>query len=72
MQIRTVGFAEKMFGFKKKQIDFEGTKKLKDVLDFSDIPLNLIAILINGRSANIDSEVKPQDKVVITQIVAGG
>lgn len=72
MKVRTIGFAEKMFGFKEKEITFEGTKLLNQVLDFTEIPLNLIAIIINEKAATKDHEVKNSDKVIITQIVAGG
>ncbi len=72
MKVRTIGFAEKMFGFKEKEIIFEGTKLLSEVLDFTEIPLNLIAIIINEKAATKDHEVKNEDKIIITQIVAGG
>ena len=72
MKVRTIGFAEKMFGFKQKEIVFEGTKLLSEVIDFSEIPLNLIAIIVNEKAATKDHEVKNSDSVIITQIVAGG
>ena len=72
MKIRTIGFAEKYLGFKEKEILFEGTKRLSELIDFKDIPINLLAIIINEKAATIDHEVKNTDKVIITQIVAGG
>ena len=61
-----------MFGFKEKEINFEGTKLLSEVIDFTEIPLNLIAIIVNEKAATKDYEVKNTDRVIITQIVAGG
>jgi len=72
MKVRTIGFAEKMFGFKHKEFTFEGTKILSEIIDFSEIPLNLIAIIVNEKAATKDHEVKNSDSVIITQIVAGG
>jgi len=72
MKIRTIGFAERMFGFREKEVHFERTKMLSEVLDFTDIPINLISIIVNERAATKDHEVKTTDKVIITQIVAGG
>ncbi|HUT80923.1 MAG TPA: MoaD/ThiS family protein [Candidatus Bathyarchaeia archaeon] len=72
MIIRTIGFAEKMLGFKEKEIHFEGTKRLSEIIDFSNIPIDLLAIIVNERAATKDSEVKTSDKIIITQIVAGG
>ncbi|NHJ48741.1 MAG: MoaD/ThiS family protein [Asgard group archaeon] len=72
MKIRVIGFAQKMLGFKEKEIDFEGSKKLSELIDFTEVPINLIAVIINERAAKIDQEVKNSDKVIITQIVAGG
>ncbi|HUU79359.1 MAG TPA: MoaD/ThiS family protein [candidate division Zixibacteria bacterium] len=72
MKIRTIGFAEKLLGFKEKKITFEGKKKLSEIIDFTDIPLNLIAIIINEKAALKDHVVQNNDDVIITQIVAGG
>ncbi|NHK31379.1 MAG: hypothetical protein FK730_08515 [Asgard group archaeon] len=72
MKIRVIGFAVKMLGFKEKEVIFEGTKKLSEVIDFTNVPVNLIAIIVNERAASKDHEVVNNDKVIITQIVAGG
>jgi sulfur carrier protein ThiS len=72
MKIRVIGFAVKLLGFKEKEVTFEGKKKLSDVIDFTDVPINLIAIIVNERAATKDHEVVNSDKVIITQIVAGG
>ncbi|NHJ85340.1 MAG: sulfur carrier protein ThiS [Asgard group archaeon] len=72
MKIRTIGFAEKMFGFKEKEIQFEGSKLLSEILDFTNIPIDLLAIIVNERAATKDTIVKNNDKIIITQIVAGG
>ncbi|NHJ39494.1 MAG: hypothetical protein FK731_05625 [Asgard group archaeon] len=72
MKVRVIGFAQKLLGFKEKEIVFEGKKRLSEVIDFTDIPVNLIAIIINERAANKDYEVVNSDRVIITQIVAGG
>ncbi len=72
MKIRTIGFAKRMFGFEEKEINFEGKKRLNELLDFTDIPVNLIAIIVNEQAASYDHEVENNDKVIITQIVAGG
>lgn len=72
MKIRTIGFAEKLLGFKEKTITFDGKKKLSEIIDFTDVPLNLIAIIINEKAALKDYEVQNNDDVIITQIVAGG
>ena len=72
MKIRVIGFAQKLLGFKEKEVNVEGSKKLSEIIDFTDVPINLIAIIINERAAKIDQEVKNTDKIIITQIVAGG
>ncbi|MHA1126958.1 MAG: MoaD/ThiS family protein [Candidatus Heimdallarchaeota archaeon] len=72
MKIRTIGFAEKLLGFKEKEISFEGRKRLSDLVDFEDVPMNLLAIIVNEKAATKDHEVENTDKVIITQIVAGG
>lgn len=72
MKIRTIGFAEKLLGFKEKEIKVEEEKKLSEIIDFSDVPLNLIAIIVNEQAATKDTIVNNSDKVIITQIVAGG
>lgn len=72
MKVRVIGFAQKLLGFKEKEFVFEGKKRLSEVIDFTDIPVNLIAIIINERAANKDYEVVNSDRVIITQIVAGG
>jgi sulfur carrier protein ThiS len=72
MKIRVIGFAQKFLGFKEKEIEFEGSKKLSELIDFTEVPINLIAIIVNERAANKDIIVSNDDKVIITQIVAGG
>ena len=72
MKVRTIGFAKKLMGFEEKEITFEGKKKLSELIDFTDVPLNLIAIIVNEKAAVKDQEVQNGDKVIITQIVAGG
>lgn len=72
LKVRTIGFAEKLLGFKEKEITFDGTKKLSDLIDFSEVPMNLIAIIVNEKASNKDKEVQNSDNVIITQIVAGG
>ena len=72
MKVRTIGFAKKLMGFEEKEIAFEGKKKLSELIDFTDVPLNLIAIIINEKAAVKDQEVQNNDMVIITQIVAGG
>ncbi|MFW9922054.1 MAG: MoaD/ThiS family protein [Candidatus Thorarchaeota archaeon] len=72
MKVRTIGFAEKLIGFKEKVFTFEGKKKLSELIDFSEVPMNLIAIIVNEKASNKDREVQNSDNVIITQIVAGG
>ena len=72
MKIRTIGFAEKLLGFREKEVNIEGEKPLDEIIDFSDVPMNLIAIIVNEKAAKKDHLVKNSDKVIITQIVAGG
>lgn len=72
MKVRTIGFAQKLIGFKEKEFSFEGKKPLSELIDFTDVPLNLIAIIVNEKAATKDIEVQESDKVIITQIVAGG
>ncbi|NHJ87569.1 MAG: sulfur carrier protein ThiS [Asgard group archaeon] len=72
MKIRTIGFAEKLLGFREKEVSINEPKELKDVIDFTDVPVNLIAIIVNERAANINTIVKNGDNIIITQIVAGG
>lgn len=72
MKIRVIGFAQKLLGFKEKEVNFDGKKRLSEVIDFTDVPTNLIAIIINERAATKDHEVINSDNVIITQIVAGG
>ena len=72
MKVRIIGFAKKILGFEEKEFNFEGTKRLSELIDFSDKPINLIAVIVNERAATIDYEVSNTDSVIITQIVAGG
>jgi len=72
MKVRAIGFAEKLLGFKEKEFVIEGEKKLSEIIDFSEVPLNLIAIIVNERAATKDKLVTNNDEVIITQIVAGG
>ncbi|MCF2142129.1 MAG: MoaD/ThiS family protein [Candidatus Heimdallarchaeota archaeon] len=72
MKVRAIGFAEKLLGFKEKEFQFEGEKKLSEIIDFSNVPTNLIAIIVNERAASKDQLVTKDDEVIITQIVAGG
>lgn len=72
LKVRTIGFAEKLIGFKEKVFTFEGKKKLSELIDFSEVPMNLIAIIVNEKASNKDREVQNSDNVIITQIVAGG
>ncbi|TET31039.1 MAG: hypothetical protein E3J70_03100 [Candidatus Heimdallarchaeota archaeon] len=72
MKIRIIGFVKKYFGFEEKEVHFEGKKRLDEILDFTDVPVNLMAVIVNEKAAKIDQEVENTDKVIITQIVAGG
>lgn len=72
MKIRIIGFVKKYFGFEEKEIIFEGKKRLDEILDFTGVPVNLMAVIVNEKAAKIDHEVVNTDKVIITQIVAGG
>lgn len=72
MKIKVIGFAKRFLGFEQKEINFKGKKRLDELIDFTDVPENLIAILVNERAAKKDVEVTNSDKVIITQIVAGG
>lgn len=72
MKIRIIGFVKKYFGFEEKEVNFEGKKRLDEILDFTDVPVNLMAVIINEKAAKIDQEVENTDNVIITQIVAGG
>ncbi|MBD3191503.1 MAG: hypothetical protein GF308_12715 [Candidatus Heimdallarchaeota archaeon] len=72
MKIKVIGFAKRLLGFEQKEITFQGKKRLDELIDFSDVPENLIAILVNERAATKEVEVTNSDKVIITQIVAGG
>jgi sulfur carrier protein ThiS len=72
LHVKIIGFAKKFFGFEEKEIELKGEKRLDEVLDFDEVPLNLIAIIVNDSAATKETMVTNDDKVIITQIVAGG
>jgi sulfur carrier protein ThiS len=72
MKIRTVGYAERLLGFKEREITFDGEKPLMELLSIDDFPSHSVIILVNGDVRTKDVHVKNEDKVVITQLVAGG
>jgi len=72
MKIKAVGFAEKILGFYEKEVQLKKKKKLSEIIDFTNIPINLLAIIINEKACTIDHLVDNNDHVIITQIVAGG
>ena len=51
MKIRIIGFVKKYFGFEEKEVNFEGKKRLDEILDFTDVPVNLMAVIINEKAA---------------------
>ena len=72
-KIKMIGYLRELTNVREKTIMIEKPTKLRNAIFF---PENLngerLIILVNGKSATLDTIIKDEDKIVIMPIVGGG
>ncbi len=72
VKIKAVSYLAEMFGFQEKEIKLEKPTAVKELIPKIDLSTEHIIVVVNHKSASLETLVKDDDYVQILPVVDGG
>jgi len=75
VKIKLIGWIADLAKFKEKEVKIETLTKVKDLLNIEKIDKideERIIVLINGKPATLETEIKDSDQIVVMPVIGGG
>jgi len=75
VKIKLIGWIADLAKFKEKEVKIDSFTRVKDLLNIEkidEIDEERIIVLINGKPATLETEVKDSDQIVVMPVVGGG
>ncbi|MDH5402534.1 MAG: MoaD/ThiS family protein [Candidatus Heimdallarchaeota archaeon] len=70
--VRLIGYFSSIAGYSEKEFIIDQPIKVRDIVNFPNIPEERIIVLINEKGANLDSIINSTDYVKIFPVIGGG